>query len=308
MNSPHGGYRTCRVSQWLAAVLLLVPSCGALRAEDPTAALDDTHLHWSDPANATTIEGKTYHGPWGNQTAALTLAQLPKHQWMRVRFDLYIVGSWDGSSPVWGPDLWSLTVRGAQRLIFSSFCAWGYAGNDEQSYPDDYPRAIHPAWTGVAKRDVLDIKDSDPPKNGVYQVEVLFPHTAEEAVLDFAGSYQDPPREQQRWGIGNVEVFLLPDDFVTDPSTLPDLWSDLVDADAMKANAAIWKMIGAGKAAVAFIKEQVERSPQGLELSDEENLRLQRAHRILRIIDGTGSLCFKIDQISLEYAKKYRSE
>ena len=289
---------------FLSVLLLFSGNVSAL-AVDPGTRVEETQMHWSDPAAALTSGGKPYRGLWGNETASLTLSQLRKHQWVRLRFDLYLVGSWDGSSPVWGPDLWSLSVRHGQRLIFSSFCGWGYAGNNEQSYPDDFPRAVHPAWTSVAQRDVLDIKDSDPPKNGVYQVEVLFPHTAGEAVLDFSGIFQDPPSEKQTWGIGNVEAFTLAEEAVTPAAALPDLWIELASEEPAKAIAALWKFIGAGKEAVTYIKEQVEQSPVGLDLSDEEALRLQRAHRILRIIGGSGSLCFKIDQISLEYAKKY---
>ena len=299
--------RPARLLPLLIFSFCALPS-GAGRAEETVIYAEQKVLsRWSQPAVGAAADGKEFHGPFGNQTVSLALDRLPRHRWVKVSFDLYIVGSWDGSSPVWGPDLWSLSVRGAQRLIFASFCGWGYAGNDEQSYPDDYPQAIHPAWTGVRARDVVDIKDSDPPKNGVYKVEVLFPHTDDGVVLDFAGVYDDPPAEQQVWGVGNVEVHALSQETLTDAAALPDLWEELADDDSVAANKALWQFVGAGANAARFIQEKVGRMADGVELSEAEGLRLHRAHRIVRIVGGEGSiaLCLRMDRLSLEYARKY---
>ena len=300
-----------RYSPWLLPVLAFATLlAGVARAEDAAVYSDQAvSNHWSDPKTSANSGGKPYHGPFGNEPVSLTLEHLPQHRWIKVTFDLYVIGSWDGSSPVWGPDLWSLSVRGAQRLISASFCAWGYSGNDEQSYPDDYPQAVHPAWTGAAARNVVDIKDSEPPKNGVYKVEVLFPHTGDQLILDFAGSYQDPPSEQQVWGIGNVEAKALSEETVTSEEALPGLWEDLANSDSVKASAALWQFVGAGTKAVDFIRKRIGEmnDDDGLTLTEEDGARLHRAHRIVRIIggDGTGSLCFKMDRLSIEYAKKY---
>ena len=278
------------------------------RAADPAVYSDQAILgHWSESAVSADSAGKPFHGPFGNQTASLTLEHLPSHHWIKVSFDLYIVGSWDGSSPVWGPDLWTLSVRGAQRLISSTFCGWGYAGNDEQSYPDDYPQAIHPAWTGALARNVVDIKDSEPPKNGVYRVEVVFPHTADEVILDFTGAYDDPPSEQQVWGIGKLEALALADETLTNEDALADLWEQLASADSVAANKALWQFVGAGAKAASFINDKVGRMTDGAPISEADGLRLHRAHRIVRIIGGEGALalCFRMDQLSPEYAQKY---
>ncbi len=294
----------------LGAMIFTPLLAGPARGEDPLVYSDHTFFsHWSEPAVGVTTEGKQFHGPFGNQPVSLTLDHLPRHRWIRVTFDLYVVGTWDGSSPVWGPDLWSLTVHGGERLIFASLCAWGYAGNNEQSFPDDYPQAIHPAWTGVARHNVVNIQDSEPPKNGVYKVEVLFPHLSDQLTLDFTGSYDDSPREAQVWGIGNVEVSALSEETVTDANDLPGLWEDLASGDSVKANAALWQFVGAGTNAFDFINERIGnvKDDDGLRLSEADNLRMHRAHRIIRILGGDGShdLCSKMDHLSIEYARKY---
>ena len=293
------------------AVTLSTLAAGRTHAEDPLVYSDHTFFsRWSETAVGTNSEGKQFHGPFGNQPVVLTVEHLPRHRWIKATFDLYVIGSWDGSSPVWGPDLWSLSVRGGQRLIFASFCGWGYAGNNEQSFPDDYDQAIHPAWTGAARRNVVASKESsDPPKNGVYTIEVLFPHTDEQLVLDFAGSYQDPPGEGQVWGVGNVEVTAVTEETVTDKDALPGLWEELASGDSVQANAALWQFVGAGTKAFDFIAERIGKMGEndGLTMSEADNLRMHRAHRIVRIIGGDGaiSLCFKMDRLSVEYARKY---
>lgn len=263
---------------------------------------------WSDAAVGVTFAGKRFHGPFANQPVSLNLDRLPAHRWVRVTFDLYIVGSWDGSSPVWGPDLWSLSVRGAQRLISATFCAWGYAGNNEQSFPDDYQHAVHPAWTGGARQAVVDLPgDERPVQSGVYQVEALFPHEAASLVLDFAGAYEDPAKEPQTWSIGNVKVETLEANILTDEVAIPDLWEDLASPDSVKANAALWHLVGAGAAASEFIKNQIGQIAEASRLSNADNLRLHRAHRIVRIIGapGSGDLCFRMEHLSNEYLDKY---
>ena len=49
------------------------------------------------------------------------------------------------------------------------------------------------------------------------------------------------------------------------------------------------------------------KEDDGLRLSAADNLRMHRAHRVVRIIGGAGSLdlCFKMDRLSVEYAGKY---
>ncbi len=263
---------------------------------------------WSDQAVGVTFAGKRFHGPFGNQPVSLSVDRLPEHHWVRVTFDLYIVGSWDGSSPVWGPDLWSLSVRRAQRLISATFCAWGYAGNNEQSFPDDYPHAIHPAWTGGTRQAVVDLPgDERPVQSGVYRVEALFPHEEASLVLDFTGAYEDPAKEPQTWGIGDVRVQAFAANLLTDKVALPALWEELASPDSVKANAALWHLVGAGAGASEFIKGQVAQIAETARLSSVDNLRLHRAHRIVRIIGGPGSadLCFRMEHLSNEYLTKY---
>ncbi len=274
-------------------------SVADISAQDTSVYTD----RWSEPAITAAKDGKPFQGPFANQSVSLLVTRLPAHRWVKVSFELYIMGSWDGSNAVWGPDLWTMSVRGGPRLISSTFAALSYVNNSDQSYPDDFPRALHPAWTGASRRDVLNSPDARNPASGVYKIELLFPHADKQLMLDFAGSYDDQPIEKQCWGVGNVQVSTADEATLTKATDLPELWSALASEDAMKANAALWRFIGAGEDALTFLKAQVVQLPEGNHLSPTDSLRLHRAHRIARIIGGENAsqLCFAMDHLFPEY-------
>jgi len=274
---------------------------------------------WSDPAVATmTSDAQPFHGPFRIQTVTLALDQLPPHCWIKISFDLLILGSWDGSSRVWGPDLWSLSVRGGPRLVFSSFSNAGiYANNNEQSFPDEYPIAIYPAWTGAAQKYAPGQLYQNPlaPEpsvfpDSVYHLEVLCPHQDATALFDFSGIFDDPEPEQC-WGLANVTVSVATAD-PTPASALPALWDDLGSPDAARANAALWQCVGAGQSVVDFIAAQLPalETTVRTELSSHDTaaltplgLKLHRLHSIVRIVGGPQShdLCSKLEHLFPEY-------
>jgi len=271
--------------------------------------------HWSDSSLATTPNVQQIRGPFHAETVTLQLDHLPQHQWMKVSFNLLIRGTWDGSSKIWGPDLWSLTSRGGPRLIFATICNMGaWAVNDEQSFPDDYTAPVsYPARTGAAEGPVQ--LDSYQAVHGglytTYPIEVVFPHTGGSVTLDFQGIYDDPEAEQA-WGLNSVSVAISSESFTSDAALLPGLWRDLASPDGVTANEALWKFVGAGDLAIAFLQDKVaalkdgsEPSPKAATGQDQKlmGLRLRRADRIARIIEGaqSESLCFSFDQFFPEY-------
>src|SRR5215468_5333318 len=53
------------------------------------------------------------------QTITLTLTNLPPHLALKVSFDLYVLKSWDGNSPRYGPDQWRMSVFNGRVLLDS---------------------------------------------------------------------------------------------------------------------------------------------------------------------------------------------
>ena len=272
---------------------------------------------WSDAAVGVSQRDKTtFHGPFEAHPVAFSLVRLPAHHWVRVRFNLLALGKWDGSSRVWGPDLISLSVHGGTRLLWATLGNCGFwNNNNEQSYPDEYPWAVHPGWTGAVEKQVEGLRPTKlhlgpaPDKtDSVYSVDLMFPHTDGSLTLDFAGIYDDAVGDQA-WGVRNLEVTVI-DKTPTPADALPGLWADLASVDPVRANQALWKMVGAGDAAKTFIAARVAELNQNPSPADRRDdgtvaagLRLHRAHRVVRIIGGPGSggICFALDHLFPEY-------
>lgn len=312
-------------SSVLAVTLLLAHGALASGLEQPVYR-ESTASAWSESAVvAAPGSEQLFHGPFQAQPVSLKLSRLPDHRWVKLRFTLYIIGSWDGSSRVWGPDAWSLQVRGGPRLVYATFCNMGdVINNNVQSFPDEYPWGRHKGWTGAARKNSLGF----PPEGGVtnypvlgdgtYQLDMLFPHTGESMILDFSGIYDDPSGEKQSWGIGGVEVVALETPPPVADEELPQLWQELANPDPVAANAALWKMIAGSERTLAFIKARIQemsanrgapyRVPQDMPATAA--LQLHRAQRICRLIGGkdSGGIGYEIEHLIPEYALDFKSE
>lgn len=274
---------------------------------------------WSDARTGVFPKsGGSYHGLFLAEPLSVTLRDLPAHKLVKVRFNLIVLGSWDGSGPVWGPDLWSLQVRGGQRLMCTTFSNMGaYNGNVPQAFPDDYPWIKNPAWTGAVSRDTHEFPRATgfstkrDLNDAVYPVEVVFPHEGESVTLDMMGNYGDPRLSQQSWAISDFEFSTAEDFVVADDAALARYWADLASHDAVKANAALWTLAAGGdrvhayiSGQVALIEAEVAKGARPVPpVTGDEARRLHRAHRLVRILcgEGTSDLCFRMELLIPEY-------
>src|SRR5438477_9131222 len=60
---------------------------------------------WSKPRSAVTPSGQHFLGEFLNDTVMLRLNNLPAHRKLMISVDAYIIRSWDGVDPYWGPDV-----------------------------------------------------------------------------------------------------------------------------------------------------------------------------------------------------------
>jgi hypothetical protein len=269
---------------------------------------------WSDTKTSDTPNVGKIRGPFHSQTVTVQVDRLPAHQWVKVSFNLLVRGTWDGSSNIWGPDLWSLTSRGGPRLIFASICNMGdWALHDKQSFPDDYTAPVsYRARTGSADTtdDLNSYAGVHSGRYTTYPIVVVFPHTGDSVTLDLAGIYDDP-EDEQAWGVNSFSIetsTAAP----TSNASLPKLWDALASPDPLMANDAVWRFVGAGDSAIRFLQEKLSELQAGTEPSPklaagdaQKNLglRLRRADRIARILEGphSSALCFGFDQFYPEY-------
>jgi hypothetical protein len=136
------------------------------------------------------------------QTIRLTLRDLPPHSALKVSFDLYVLKSWDGNSPRYGPDRWSLDVAGGPVLLdttFSNNQKVSTEGSDQ-----DYPKLRSPPRTSASVTNSLGYRFFG---DSIYPLEFTFAHTASELTLNFRSSlFEGKGTADESWGLDNVRV------------------------------------------------------------------------------------------------------
>jgi hypothetical protein len=136
------------------------------------------------------------------QTIRLTLRDLPPHSTLKVSFDLYVLKSWDGNSPRYGPDRWSLDVAGGPVLLDTTFSdnpKVSTEGSDQ-----DYPKPASPPRTGAAVTNSLGYRFFG---DSTYPLAFTFAHDAKELTLNFRSSlFEGKGTADESWGLDNIRV------------------------------------------------------------------------------------------------------
>lgn len=220
---------------------------------------------WSKTQTAITPTGRKFLGHFAGEVVKLSLKKLPSHTYLRLSFDLFAIKTWDGSSPIWGSSTWALNIVGGPVLLYTSFGNCGFfTDNNEQAFPDSFPSAIHPAWTGADEKQTLGYVCSwgGPDRtfkcDAVYKFDLAFPHDGNTVTLQFA-AFKGEPLKNESWGLANVRVEALTEAPGKNLSAkeMDALWDDLAGEDPMRAFRATWAFVAAGEKAVAFVREKI---------------------------------------------------
>lgn len=137
------------------------------------------------------------------QTVTLSLRDLKPHGQVTVAFDLFILKSWDGNNPNYGPDRWWLRVEGGPMLLNTTF-----SNNPKTAAYDlslqDYPVPNSRAQTGARAVNTLGYNFYG---DATYHLQFTFAHAAEALLLHFSSSlFEGKGTEDESWGLGNVRV------------------------------------------------------------------------------------------------------
>jgi len=183
-------------------------------------------------------------GRFGRGGTTLSLTDLPAHRFVRVRFDLLIIATWDGNKSGAGPDVWQLSVTDGPVLVNTTF------GGPIQSFPDPYTDGSYPIHTGATE---------SRSGFGRYGMDLAFPHTKDQLKLTFAALRLQPELWDESWALDNVSVEILPEapNGRLDADKFNVLWAELGDEDPVRARAATWQLIAAGEAAVGFLQARI---------------------------------------------------
>lgn len=138
-----------------------------------------------------------------DETITLTLRDLKPHSEATVSFDLYILKSWDGNNPNYGPDRWSLTVGRGPTLLDTTFSNNFKTRTYDlslQNYPtaNSSPQAHATAVNSLGYRFYGD---------SIYHLTFTFPHRSDTLILYFSSSlFEGKGTEDESWGLDNVRV------------------------------------------------------------------------------------------------------
>lgn len=150
-----------------------------------------------------------------DQTIRLTLTNLPPHSALRLTFDLLVLKSWDGNSPTYGPDRWTLSVAGGPVLLDTTFSnnpkVAREGSNQNYPLPNAQPR------TGAVQTNSLGYKFFG---DSLYPLEFTFPHSDSTLKLDFRSSlFEGKGLADESWGLDNVRLAIAPNPPPAAPET-----------------------------------------------------------------------------------------
>jgi len=158
---------------------------------------------WSNTStDITPTDSRAFLGQFaGDDAVSLSLNNLAGHNSVTVSFDLYVIQSWDGVGPDYGPDVWRLSVDGGPVLLNTTFSNTN--GEHLQSYPGSYPGGgEYDAYTGASEINTLGYEFYG---DSVYRMSFTFNHVDNLLKLNFAGiGLQDVSDES--WGLDNISV------------------------------------------------------------------------------------------------------
>ena len=138
-----------------------------------------------------------------DETLGLTLNHLKLHSKLTVSFDLYVLKSWDGNNPNYGPDRWSLSVANGPRLLdttFSNNFKKGAYDLSLQNYPipDSFPQS------SAARVNTLGYTFYG---DSIYHLTFTFSHTSRTVILNFSSSlFEGKGNVDESWGLDNVRI------------------------------------------------------------------------------------------------------
>jgi hypothetical protein len=137
-----------------------------------------------------------------DQIISLTLTNLPPHVALRLTFDLLVLKSWDGNSPMYGPDRWALSVAEGPVLLDATFSNNPKVAKEGSN--QNYPQPQAPPRTGAARTNALGYKFFG---DSIYPLAFTFPHSGSTLKLDFHSSlFEGKGLADESWGLDNVRL------------------------------------------------------------------------------------------------------
>ncbi len=136
------------------------------------------------------------------QSIRLSLKDLKPHDTITLEFDLLILKSWDGNSPIYGPDRWKLRVEGGPTLLDTTFS--NNPKTEKEGTFQDYPKPGSQPFTGAVSTRTLGYQFFG---DSLYKLSYTFPHHGETLALIFSSDlFEGKGIADESWGLDHVVV------------------------------------------------------------------------------------------------------
>lgn len=175
-----------------------------------------------DSVYVSEFDGDKVLGPFNNSGFSVRWNNLPKHQYVKLSFDLYIHDTWEGNSNnsndgLVDHDAWFIEIDPQikkERIYFETTfsngpCEPGWCFG--QSFPNEFP-SYNDARTGTAVKHLNGrclYKDS-PFGSSMYKIEKIFPHNESSIVIAFYDRLKQdapfPPLCEESWSLDNLNI------------------------------------------------------------------------------------------------------
>jgi hypothetical protein len=168
--------------------------------------------------------GTKVMGRYHNAGFDVSLKNLPEHEYIRVRFDLYIHDSWEGNSnqifePGRDHDAWIMEfdqgerIQTSNKIYFETTFSNSLCRSDfchDQSYPREFPFS-NDARTGAASsRTGVCIWSDTPDGTSMYEFDRFYPHERKNTTISFYDQLVTNNPElgdcDESWSLDNLTI------------------------------------------------------------------------------------------------------
>jgi hypothetical protein len=158
----------------------------------------------------------TIAGYYNNEEVAVTLYDLPKHNYLKLSVELLIHDSWDGNwnDGISGPDYWFMGIDSVDvvRTTFSnSPCVSSYCLY--QSFPNDFFRQNTPK-TGAIETNMPSLCLGSFTSTSRYRVERLIEHAKVDSIRfhmrdELKQTNSPSPKCDESWSIAKISILAI---------------------------------------------------------------------------------------------------
>lgn len=214
-------YKLIGIYCLLIITLLILNSCKGIQKETIAYQNDfeNDSLFKIIDGKIGEFNGSKVIGRYSENGFLLKLDNLPVHNMIQIRFDLYIHDTWDGNKvKPDGPDIWIMNIDGNSNT-YTTF-ANGLCTNCSQAYPVPQPSIINNSFnffnykpnSNAIKTDLpgacklIDIKGG----TSMYQIVRTFNHTQNTIDIGCFAQLEDADIANKNcnesWSVDNIEV------------------------------------------------------------------------------------------------------